>query len=326
MTAGITGSYLKMRSLNWLLLFFSAALFCAPCYAEEIGQNKSSDIPVRGPYYQEKKWGWYWFEDLNQEQIEEKRNAPQAVKEKDSGRYPSLKNYTYEALWNMHPDDFTELTEKINKKAVQYPTEENLLETIVLNDIARRKSVAFAGVYTLVTQKHPEYNSLDSYPITTPGKLALRDTMHDSISGVLAGAKKEFGLVIFTRDNCRFCDAQKVIIDRYLHSSYQWSVKEANISNDFQSAAMAESMGVETVPAIFLIYRVTGESMPISTGVTSFDELRNKLYWTIRYMRKEVSPEQYFLYDFQEGSGRDPLKMLQTRLNEEEKSHEKTFP
>ena len=117
MTAGITGSYLKMRSLNWLLLFFSAALFCAPCYAEEIGQNKSSDIPVRGPYYQEKKWGWYWFEDLNQEQIEEKRNAPQAVKEKDSG---SCLLYTSDAADDLLCVDLggSRIIKKKNKKTI----------------------------------------------------------------------------------------------------------------------------------------------------------------------------------------------------------------
>ena len=318
-----------MRYLNWLLLFSSIFFRCIPCYAGEEDHKTASDVPDRGPYYQERMWGWYWNEEFTQEKMEskDKEEIGQAGKEKESGRYPTLKDYTYGDLWNMHPDDFTELTEKINKKAVQYPTEENLLETIILNDIARRKSVAFAGVYTLVTQKHPQYNSLDSYPTNNPGRLALRDTMQDSISEVLASAKDDFGLIIFTRDYCRFCEAQKAIIDRYLHLNYQWNVKEANISNDFQSAKMAESMGVDTVPAVFLIYRLTGESMPISTGVMSFDELRNKLYWAIRYMRKEVSPEQYFLYDFQEGSGRDPLKMLQSSMNKGEGgSHETVLP
>lgn len=296
------------------ILYFSLILLCSSAWADdrnEIWAYKGS--PERPSYYSDRQWGWYWNENLEPPQEETKDSDIQAVHpqtQKSSERYPSLNDYTYEEIWNMHPDDFQDLSNRITKKAIQYQTEENVLETIVLKDIAQRKAAAFASVNMLVTQKHPEFSSFDRYPTTSPGKLALRDEVQDSLSNHISAARDDFALIMFTQDGCRFCDAQRAILDRFLNSMYGWTAREANVTRETTSANMAEKFGVESFPSIIIVYRQTGQYIPVSTGVISFDDLRNKIYFSIRYLKGETAPEQYFLYDFQEGSGSDPLKNL----------------
>jgi hypothetical protein len=49
--------------------------------------------------------------------------------------------------------------------------------------------------------------------------------------------------------------------------------------------------------------------MPVSQGVVSMADLSHRLYRTIKYMNGERTPEQYFLYDYESGSGADPLSL-----------------
>ena len=59
------------------------------------------------------------------------------------------------------------------KKAVMSPTEANVREYYSIQDIARRKSLAFANVTAAVMQKHPELSLAKDYPTATPGRSAL---------------------------------------------------------------------------------------------------------------------------------------------------------
>lgn len=299
----------KTTSLLWLLLCFSVVMSPA-AWAKDIKTTEAE--PQSNSYYKGKAHGYYYYEDPAPQVKEEPEKKPEkpASTSPEKNRYPSLKDYSYEQLWYMHPDDFSDLNKTFHKKAVQYPTEENALEVIVLNDITRRKAVAYASVMALVSQKHPEYSNVDVYPNNNPARLAERDKTQGSLGNVLSNARDEFALIMFTRDGCKYCDAQKSIVNRFLSQTYGWSYREANISRDSTSSNLAESLGVEKVPSMIVVYRETGEHMPVSTGVVTFDELTKKLYWSIRYLKGETSPEQYLLYDFEEGTGGDPLEHL----------------
>ena len=50
--------------------------------------------------------------------------------------------------------------------------------------------------------------------------------------------------------------------------------------------------------------------MPISSGVISLSELKTKLYRSIKLMRGEITPQQWFLYEFEKNKSADPLKYV----------------
>ena len=124
-------------------------------------------------FYQETKHGWFWYEDpaprlkSNQNTLRLSRMNQRLL---DIPRDVSLAPYSTETLWNMHPDDFQQLLNGLQKKAVQYPTEQNILEYLSIQDIARRKALAYANAAQYVTQKRADlFNINQVYPTSSPG-------------------------------------------------------------------------------------------------------------------------------------------------------------
>ena len=71
---------------------------------------------------------------------------------------------------------------------------------------------------------------------------------------------------------------------------------------------MAARFSVQMTPTIILVDRKSGRYMPVSVGVISMSELSLKLYRTIRYLRGKITPQQWFMHDFERGKSNDTLE------------------
>ena len=69
---------------------------------------------------------------------------------------------------------------------------------------------------------------------------------------------------------------------------------------------------VSTTPTLLLVQRSSGESITISVGVVSLDEIEATIYKAIRYLKKEITPEQWNVYEFQKDGLMDPLANMNT--------------
>ena len=118
-------------------------------------------------FYQDTKHGWFWYENPPPEPVEPEIKPEPAIKPRI---IPSLDNYTIDDLWNLHPDDFQELLNNLQKKAVQTPDEQNIMEYLTMQDIARRKALAYTNATMYVTQKYGDlFNVNQVYPAAGPG-------------------------------------------------------------------------------------------------------------------------------------------------------------
>ena len=115
-------------------------------------------------YYSDSGTGWWWYQK-EPEKKEEKEKSPKKTKAK---RAPALSDYSYDEIWNMHPDDFEKFAESLKRKAVQNPSEENVKDYYEVQEIARKKALAFTNVAQYVWQKYPELTTAKDYPIATP--------------------------------------------------------------------------------------------------------------------------------------------------------------
>ncbi len=291
-----------MKSRLWQYLFFSfliSILAVFPVFANRTGEEYlSPGEPSNNAFYEDKKHGWYWYEKEPGEL--EKKEIPKP------DRIVNLKAYTYDDLWNMYPDDFQELVELVKKKAVQYPTKDNVKDFMFLQDIARRKALAFAGVFTYVAQDSHELTTKDVYPITKPGQRARVANIMQEKKSIIRASGEDFALIMFFSDGCSYCQAQLPIL-QYFIDNFKWPVRMVNIDENPGAAAR---FNVSIVPQMILVYKKTGDYMPISTGVISLSELKAKLYRSIRLMRGEITPQQWFLYEFEKNKSADPLKYV----------------
>ena len=259
-------------------------------------------------FYQESKHGWFWYEDPAPV-VEEEREVP-AAEPKASVSMPrdvSLAHHSTEALWNLHPDDFQQLLNGLQKKAVQYPTEENILEYLSIQDIARRKALAYANASQYVTQKRADlFNISQVYPSSTPGAMARVQMQQDEIAATIENAQSDHALLFFIAPGCGFCDKQAQIL-AYFTSKYHWQIKAVDIQ---QEPNLALRFNIQTTPTLLLIRQDQDAFMPIAIGVATLPEIERNLFQAIRAMRGDTSPESFTTYEFQKGSALDPTSIL----------------
>ncbi len=278
-------------------LLAGIALSLAGVLSAQAGDVQTSD------FYADTGHGWFWYEDPPPEEEKEK-------KEKKKRVLPSLQSYSTEELWSMYPDDFQELLNVIQKKAVQQPTEANLVEYLTMQDIARRKALAYTNAAMYVTQKYADKFSVASvYPTSKPGMTAREQIQNEEINNTILRARNDHALLFFTSEGCRFCIQQASIL-AYFQEKYRWEIKPIDIRKNITAAAR---FNIQTTPTLLLVKRGEKESMPISVGVASLTEIERKLYRAVRIMNGETSPSDFLRYDFQKGSAFDPKSVINRR-------------
>jgi conjugal transfer pilus assembly protein TraF len=281
----------KLFPIIAAFLILNSGLFCI-VHAEE----SASSVEKGKPYYGDLKRGWWWYEKTpEKKQDNEKKTADKAV------RAPVLADYSMETLWNMYPDDFQALLMAFQKKAVRVPSEDNVREYYVVQDIARRKSLAFANATAMVMQKYPDLAVAADYPITAPGRNAVIALETGEIEAKIRSARYDFALILFSAAGCPYCVEQKAILDHFV-GKYAWEIREIDTERQSGTAAV---FGIETTPTLLLVYRENKDHIAVSAGVASLSEIEEKLYRGIRLLKKEITPEEYSLYEFQRGGAFD---------------------
>jgi len=271
----------------------------APCAGEPPLTEENSKA-----YYGDAKRGWWWYEKIPLE----KKDQEKKVEDKQK-RSPRLSDFTMEDLWEMYPDDFQAILMAFQKKAVRVPSEQNVREYYVVQDIARRKSLAFANASAAVMQKYPDLSVAADYPITAPGRNAAVSQRTDEIESRIRSAQEEFALVYFSSSGCPYCDEQASILRSFVEK-YGWEIREIDTQKE---PAVSSVFGIETTPTLLLVYRGSSDHITVSAGVASLAEIEEKLYRGIRLLKSEITPEEYSLYEFQRGGAFDvkaPLRRI----------------
>jgi conjugal transfer pilus assembly protein TraF len=249
----------------------------------------ASSVSGADLYRKDAQKGWWWYED------------PPPVHKEDKKQPSPLPAYTPEQMWDMNADQLREYAEMIKKEAVRLPSEENVRRHYVVQDVIRRKAVAFANASELVWQKHPELSVAKDSPLAAPGRKAVTREKVEERERVLANGKEGFALLYFRSQRCSFCQEQEGILG-YFRERFGWTIKPIDVD---RRPELASSFGIQTTPSLLLIQRGSKEFIPVTAGVASASEIEAKLYRGIRLLRGEVSPENFNLYDFQKGGGFD---------------------
>ena len=265
-------------------------------------------------FYQKQKEGWFWYHDPKPVSEKKADKKPQLVpatpkQQQPENRYrdADLEKIGLDEIWNMYPDDFQELLDHVQNLAVQSPSEENTLRYLVMQDVARRKALAYTSSAMYVNQKYSNlFNVGQVYPTSKPGSTARVQIQNQETQQTIAGASSSHALIYFTSPACGFCRKQDDILN-YFVEKYGWTVKPVDIS---RQPGLAARFGVETTPTLLLIKKGMEDYMMISVGVVALTELERKLYRAIRYLTGETQDNNFLMYDYQKGSAFDATSIL----------------
>lgn len=253
-------------------------------------------------YFEDSGKGWWWYDREPPKQEEEKKPEDKKPEpEKKARKYKSLKGISEEKMWDMDPKDLGELWDDMRARAFRKPTEQNVRDFWRVNEVTRKKAFAFTQVSDYAWQKNPELTTKGDYPIATPGRVAQVTMSESEKRGKLAANRNNFALVMFTKSGCGYCSEQAGIL-KWFTQTTGWTVKEVDIA---QNPGMAARFGVSITPTIILIQKGNQDYFPVTAGVASADEITDRTFKAVRILNKEVSPEQFDLYDFQRGGGYD---------------------
>jgi conjugal transfer pilus assembly protein TraF len=288
------------------LVFVSIVFITVTSFVSNTQAQEPAPTNHKKTYYEKRMQGWWWYE----KEPERTDQAEQPTDTTLQRRLPSLADYSKDELWKMHPDDFQPLLKEFLKKAVMSPTMENVHEYYLVQDIARRKSLAFANVAATLMQTRADLSVASAYPVAVPGINARERLQRNEIEQKIRASKTDFALLYFYSYNCQYCEEQDKILT-FFSNKYGWEVKPLEIDS---YARLASHFSVSTVPYLLLIYKDSRDSIPISAGLISLSDMERKIYRGIRLLTGEIRPEEYSLYEFQRGGVFDPTAPLKSKL------------
>ena len=242
--------------------------------------------------------GFFWYDDPDvcADEAVQDPNEP-AISIQNSHEFVLL---PAEKLMEMHPDDLKLYGEKMLKRAVHKPTIERVQQYYEVQDVMRRKALMFANVTAAVARMNPEM-SWESAESPAGQRVDVQQRIRN-VRSLLEESKKEFALVYFFEADCPYCQLMDQTLDS-VQADIGWTVRRMQLS---MNRAVAKQFGITKVPYLMLIWKRSKDFFPVGQGVISADRIKKNVYQGIRYLRKDVSPEQFLNYEKDEGTSFDP--------------------
>ena len=126
---------------------------CVPCFSLIF---MASPVMAAGEFWEDRQRGYFWYEDPIFEAPRDPELKDQAV------IIQPPDTYSYEELFDLHPDRFQVMIDARLKTAVHDPTEENVLKFLEAVDVAKTKSRTLANVagYVVIMEDFKQLRDL----------------------------------------------------------------------------------------------------------------------------------------------------------------------
>ncbi|WP_068090272.1 conjugal transfer protein TraF [Novosphingobium rosa] len=235
--------------------------------------------PVSGEHSAPLKQGYWWYQAPPK--LPEKADEPNSLEK------PTIPPMAELATWT--PPKIRKLIEEQRDYAATVLTVDAVADFWKLEDFARRKARAFAGVTQIAMLLHPELNSKSANPMVGDARdqlLAQKDAVRRQYLRAHAG---EFALVMFGRSTCAYCQVEWPIVQRF-QDEMGWQVTLMDLD---RRPEMGHRFGVEVTPTTMVIRRNSQQRMVIANGVEAYPNLIQTAYQAVRLLSGDIRPEQF---------------------------------
>jgi conjugal transfer pilus assembly protein TraF len=222
----------------------------------------------------------YWWYQAPPKPAEEKPDPDALVK-------PLIPPMAELATWT--PPKIHKLIEQQRDYAATVLTVDAVSDFWKLEDFARRKARAFAGVTQIAMLQHPELNSKSANPMVGDARDQLTAFKDDTRRQYLRAHASEFALVMFSRASCGYCQVQWPIVQRF-QEEMGWQVTMMDIG---RRPDVGQRFGVEVTPTTMIIRRNSQQRMVIANGVEAYPNLAQMAYQAVRLLTGDIRPEQF---------------------------------
>ncbi len=239
----------------------------------------------------------YWFYEKPAEKVEAAPIEPEPAP-------PMPPPPPEDKLLQMHPKQVEKLIGDYREYALYTMKPEHVRWYYQMQDYARRRSRAFMNVTEMVMLNSPDLNMNTVYPTNTPGNNARVSRREAVVQSRLQKEAPKAALVLLTTQSCTFCEAQRSTI-KYFQQKHGWQVREFDLK---ERPEMVAKFGTSYTPTTVVIFRETGEWMPVAVGVDTLPRLEESVYRSVRAINGETTPEQFTTNEDQDGGVLDPQR------------------
>lgn len=225
------------------------------------------------------KQGYWWYEAP--------KAPPPAAEDPEALAKPVIPPMAELATWT--PPKIRKLIEQQRDYAATVLTVDAVSDFWRLQDFARRKARAFAGVTQIAMLQHPELNSKSANPMVGDARSELTAQKDAIRRGYLRAHANEFALVMFSRSTCGYCRVQWPIVQRF-QEEMGWQVTLMDVG---KRPEVGQRFGVEITPTTMVIRRGSAQRMVIASGVEAYPNLAQMAYQAVRLLRGDIRPEQF---------------------------------
>lgn len=234
--------------------------------SDKDGDNNENKTPSV-KYWRESRDGWWWYKDP----AEPSKRTKQTVLELLS----SIKTM----------DKLKTVVERLKNEAIMSPTEENLSNYMYAQQFIMDKSSMFADVWQRVIWKTPDLDYSLRRPVNSTALNVYADNRSSSEQQYVAKLSDEgAGLFFFFSSTCPYCQAMAPTLKQF-QMRYGMDVLPISLDgaglpeypNFRVNDGQAEKLGVETVPALYLVSPEDKKIYPIGFGVMSVTDIVERI-------------------------------------------------
>ena len=251
-------------------------------------------VPALAAADHDRKHGYWWY-------ASPPANRPEAPEEPEAPSRPVIPPMAELARWT--PPRIRKLIEEQRDYAATVLTVDAVADFWRLQDFARRKARAFAGVTQIAMLRRPELNSKSANPMVGDARDRMLASKDDARRLYLRAHAAEFALVMFSRTSCGYCRVQWPIVQRF-RDEMGWQVILMDLD---RRPELGSRFGVEITPTTMIIRRESEQRMIIASGVEAYPALAQMAYQAVRLLSGDIRPEQFMTGAGEEGGFFDAL-------------------
>lgn len=232
-------------------------------------------------FFQDHTRGWHWYETLPiiEDQLEEKikeQNPKERTQQQAKSPTEIVKAYREELESRLH-------------KAWIYPTPQNIQSYQEMQKDLTKRSKIFSTVWMQNVFQYPDLDHTLISPVNQQARHLQIDLEKERINQTIKNLSESYGLFFFFSGDCPYCHQFAPIVKRFA-DNYDWKVIAISVDADasgrgnlaeFPNAeadhGLSEIWGLKALPALFAVNPTTKEAIPIAYGLTSLDEMENRI-------------------------------------------------
>ncbi len=246
--------YYLLISLSWksvVLLICLIMIWCAPSSAKA------------DSFWEEQAVGWHWYQDPHDDK-------------------PVSNNTVSNPIAVM--DDIQHQVKQTLDQAILNPTEDNVRNYIILQNQIGERAQRFSETWKTVLLNFPELDFSLQHPTNNIAKQIDLDQTHQQEESAIQNLAQHSGLFFFYRSTCPYCQRFAPIVKDF-SQRYHLSVIPITTDGislpDFPNSRIdhgqAARLKVTMEPALFTVDPESHRIIPVSYGLLSEDELRQRL-------------------------------------------------